>query len=70
MKGYLGVPNSETFDSEGYFKTGDLVVVDEHGYFHIIDRKKVGDLTPLASSSDGALGIQPVRSNYFFVFLR
>jgi len=25
---------------DGYFKTGDVAILDDHGFFHIIDRKK------------------------------
>ncbi len=27
-------------DDEGYIRTGDVVMVDEHGYFYIVDRTK------------------------------
>ncbi len=30
----------ETFTSDGFFKTGDIALLDESGYFHIVDRKK------------------------------
>lgn len=32
--------NAEVFTSDGYFRTGDVAVVDEEGYFRIVDRKK------------------------------
>ena len=42
MKGYLNNPtataNSITVD--GWFKTGDIAVRDEEGYYKIVDRKK------------------------------
>ena len=39
MKGYW--PEAGTgIDSEGFIHTGDVVTVDEHGYFAIVDRTK------------------------------
>lgn len=31
----------DSFDSEGWFKTGDIAIVDPEGYFTLVDRKKV-----------------------------
>lgn len=31
---------SECMTEDGYFKTGDIAMLDEHGIFHIVDRKK------------------------------
>lgn len=41
MAGYLGRPEA-TAESikDGWFATGDMGTVDEHGYFRIVDRKK------------------------------
>ena len=30
----------ETMTADGYFKTGDVAMLDEQGFFHIVDRKK------------------------------
>ena len=40
MKGYLNVDDG-TFDEEGFYKTGDVMKVDDDGYFYIVDRIKV-----------------------------
>jgi 4-coumarate--CoA ligase len=40
-KGYVSVPRNRDFDSEGYFKTGDIVFCDgKTGLWYIVDRKK------------------------------
>jgi len=31
---------AEAMTADGYFKTGDVALLDEHGFFHIVDRKK------------------------------
>jgi long-chain acyl-CoA synthetase len=31
---------AESMTEDGYFKTGDIAVMDEEGHFHIVDRKK------------------------------
>ena len=42
FKTYLNKPEAtaESFTGDGWFKTGDLVQVDENGYYKIVDRKK------------------------------
>ncbi len=42
MKGYWRQPEAtaEVMTEDGYFKTGDIAVMDEEGYFRIVDRKK------------------------------
>ena len=42
MKGYWQRPEStaEAFDGEGWFKTGDIAVIDPDGFTRIVDRKK------------------------------
>lgn len=42
FKGYYNNPaaTQEAFDSEGWFKTGDIGVVDDEGFIFIRDRKK------------------------------
>ena len=42
MTGYWRQPEAtaEVTTPDGYFKTGDIAVMDEEGYFRIVDRKK------------------------------
>ncbi|MGH7476500.1 MAG: class I adenylate-forming enzyme family protein [Longimicrobiales bacterium] len=42
MKGYYRQPGetAQAFDPDGYFLTGDLGIVDEEGYVHIVGRRK------------------------------
>lgn len=42
MKGYLNNPQAtkDSITKEGWFKSGDIAVRDEEGYYYIVDRKK------------------------------
>ena len=40
MSGYLNKDNSEVFFPDGWFRTGDMGMMDENGFFKIVDRKK------------------------------
>jgi fatty-acyl-CoA synthase len=42
MKGYYRQPGetAQSFDEEGYFLTGDLGMIDDEGYLHIVGRRK------------------------------
>ncbi|KAF9504367.1 hypothetical protein BS47DRAFT_1401493 [Hydnum rufescens UP504] len=42
MKGYLNNPTAtkNSITPDGWFKTGDIAVMDDEGYFSIVDRKK------------------------------
>ncbi|KAF2651247.1 4-coumarate-CoA ligase-like protein [Lophiostoma macrostomum CBS 122681] len=41
VSGYVGVPRDRDFDSEGYFRTGDILYCDElTKLWYIVDRKK------------------------------
>ncbi len=38
--GYFNHDNGDSFTEDGYFRTGDIVSMDEKGYFTLLDRKK------------------------------
>ena len=42
MRGYWNKPeeNAKAFTPDGYLRTGDVAVMDDKGYFKIVDRKK------------------------------
>ena len=46
INGYFGNPkaNADSYDEDGFFKTGDVVYCDgKTKLWYIVDRKKVGD---------------------------
>ena len=40
MRGYWARDNTDTFTEDGYFKTGDIGVLDKQGFLTLVDRKK------------------------------
>jgi acyl-CoA synthetase (AMP-forming)/AMP-acid ligase II len=42
MLGYYRQPKetAQAFDEDGYFRTGDLGILDEDGYLHLVGRRK------------------------------
>ena len=42
VQGYLNNPeaNAKSFSEDGFFKTGDVAVIDDEGFFTIVDRVK------------------------------
>ena len=42
MEGYYGRARSEVFDAEGWYRTGDLVVVDGEGFYYF--KGRLGDM--------------------------
>jgi len=42
VRGYLNNPRAttESITPDGWFKTGDIAIVDNEGFYYIVDRKK------------------------------
>ena len=42
MRGYYNQPDAtaDAIDEDGWFRSGDLVKIDEDGYVYVLDRKK------------------------------
>ena len=40
MSGYFNKDNTNDFTKDGYFRTGDIISMDEKGYITLLDRKK------------------------------
>uniref|UniRef100_A0A7S0L8F5 4-coumarate--CoA ligase n=1 Tax=Coccolithus braarudii TaxID=221442 RepID=A0A7S0L8F5_9EUKA len=67
MKGYLNRPeaNAESFDADGFYKTGDVGFVDEDGLYYVVDRVKElikvkGFQVPPAELEDVLLGSEAI----------
>jgi fatty-acyl-CoA synthase len=60
MEGYHRVARADTFDAEGFFRTGDLGYLDEAGYLHFASRLKdvikTAGVNVAASEVEEALG--------------
>jgi acyl-CoA synthetase (AMP-forming)/AMP-acid ligase II len=62
MKGYLDDPaaTAAAFDADGWLRTGDIGVMNEHGYLKITDRKKdmftVGGFNVYPAEIEGIMG--------------
>lgn len=63
-KGYWMAPkaNEEAFDEEGWFHSGDLVRIDEDGYFYFVDRKKF--MIRVAGENVSAFEVEDVVNSY------
>ena len=60
MKGYFNLPaeNAASFTPDGYFKTGDIGVLDSEGFLHITGRKK--DLIIIAGEKAAPTEIEQI----------
>ncbi|GAB2505078.1 class I adenylate-forming enzyme family protein [Microbulbifer agarilyticus] len=63
LKGYYNKPeaNAESFH-DGWFKTGDLFIRDQYGYYRIVGRKK--DMIRRSSENISALEVEQVFSSH------
>ena len=64
MQGYHNLPKetAEILTADGYFKTGDLGVVDDEGYLHITGRKK--DLIIVAGEKAAPREIEEILTQH------
>jgi len=62
MEGYYKVPRSQTFDAEGFFKTGDLGYLDEAGSLHFATRLK--DVIKTAGVNVAAVEVEEVLQRH------
>jgi fatty-acyl-CoA synthase len=62
MLGYLGLPAEETFDTEGYFRTGDGGFVDAQGQLHWQGR--LNDIIKTGGANVSPLEINAVLEQY------
>lgn len=58
MRTYYGRPASECFDAEGYFHTGDLGHIDEHGQLHFAGR--IRDIIKTAGVNVAAAEVEQI----------
>jgi acyl-CoA synthetase (AMP-forming)/AMP-acid ligase II len=49
MEGYYGRARSEAFDADGWYNTGDLVSVDDDGFFYF--KGRAGDMIKTAGAN-------------------
>ncbi len=62
MEGYYRVPHSETFDADGFFKTGDLGYLDDAGYLHFATRLK--DVIKTAGVNVAAIEVEEALAGH------
>jgi fatty-acyl-CoA synthase len=62
MEGYYRVPRSETFERDGFFKTGDLGYLDEAGCLHFATRLK--DVIKTAGVNVAAIEVEEALARH------